>query len=72
MKRIGLIGGSGLEKLNIFENPEEVEILTPYGKPSSTFFKGVFNSREKLLRGSGCNHGKCPGHGAAVGKGKCI
>jgi 5'-methylthioadenosine phosphorylase len=46
MKKIGVIGGSGLEKLNIFDNPEELEIQTPYGNPSSSFFKGVFNDKE--------------------------
>jgi 5'-methylthioadenosine phosphorylase len=46
MKKIGMIGGSGLEKLNIFDNPEELEIQTPYGNPSSSFFKGVFNDKE--------------------------
>jgi 5'-methylthioadenosine phosphorylase len=46
MKKIGVIGGSGLEKLNMFDNPEELEIQTPYGNPSSSFFKGVFNDKE--------------------------
>jgi 5'-methylthioadenosine phosphorylase len=46
MKKIGMIGGSGLEKLNIFDNPEETEMQTPYGNPSSSFFKGVFNNNE--------------------------
>jgi 5'-methylthioadenosine phosphorylase len=41
-----MIGGSGLEKLNIFDNPEELEMQTPYGKPSSLFFKGVYNNNE--------------------------
>ena len=46
MKKIGVIGGSGLEKLNMFDNPEEFEIPTPFGNPSSSFFKGVFNDKE--------------------------
>jgi len=46
MKKIGLIGGSGLEKLNIFNDPEEIEVETTYGKPSSSFFKGVYNGNE--------------------------
>ena len=46
MKKIGVIGGSGLEKLNMFDNPEEFEIPTPFGNPSSSFFKGVFNNNE--------------------------
>ena len=40
MARIGLIGGSGLEKLNLFRNAEEIRMETPYGDPSSTFLKG--------------------------------
>ena len=40
--KIGLIGGSGLEKLSIFNNPEEINMSTPYGDPSSSFFKGEF------------------------------
>jgi 5'-methylthioadenosine phosphorylase len=46
MQKIGLIGGSGLEKLNIFSDSEEIAVETSYGKPSSTFFKGVFNGNE--------------------------
>ena len=42
MKKIGLIGGSGLEKLSIFSNPEEIKVMTPWGNPSSSFFKGEF------------------------------
>ncbi|MDP1621926.1 MAG: S-methyl-5'-thioadenosine phosphorylase [Bacteroidales bacterium] len=40
MTKIGLIGGSGLEKLNIFTDSGEVSIDTPYGSPSSSFFTG--------------------------------
>jgi 5'-methylthioadenosine phosphorylase len=46
MNKIGLIGGSGLEKLNIFTDPEEIEVQTIYGKPSSSFFKGVYSGHE--------------------------
>lgn len=35
MAKIGLIGGSGLEKLNLFHNPQEISIATPYGVVSS-------------------------------------
>ena len=49
MKKIGVIGGSGLEKLNIFNNSEEVNIQTPYGEPSSSFFKGVYNNKEIFI-----------------------
>ena len=46
--RIGIIGGSGLEKGDIFQNLEEVEIDTPYGKPSP-IKKGYFNNAEIYL-----------------------
>ena len=46
MKKIGIIGGSGLEKLNIFNNPEEIEVQTPFGNPSSSFLKGEFLGNE--------------------------
>jgi 5'-methylthioadenosine phosphorylase len=44
MAIIGLIGGSGLEKLNLFRNHEEINIKTPFGYPSSTFLKGQVNN----------------------------
>jgi 5'-methylthioadenosine phosphorylase len=49
MKKIGLIGGSGLEKLNIFSSNDEIIVETPYGKPSSTFFKGVLEGKEVYI-----------------------
>jgi len=63
MKKIGLIGGSGLEKLNIFKDPEEIEVQTTYGKPSSSFFKGIFNSNEiYILSRHGRSHSIPPTH----------
>jgi 5'-methylthioadenosine phosphorylase len=47
--KIGLIGGSGLEKLSIFKNPEEVNVQTPYGNPSSTFYKGEIGQCEVYI-----------------------
>jgi 5'-methylthioadenosine phosphorylase len=41
--RIGIIGGSGLEKLDIFENAKEVIIKTPFGFPSSKIIAGKIN-----------------------------
>ena len=41
MVKVGLIGGSGLEKLNIFEKVEELNIETPHGNPSSSFYHGT-------------------------------
>jgi 5'-methylthioadenosine phosphorylase len=63
MKKIGLIGGSGLEKLNIFTNSEEIEVETPYGSPSSSFFKGEFNGNEiYILSRHGRQHTITPTH----------
>ncbi|MEI6852902.1 MAG: MTAP family purine nucleoside phosphorylase, partial [Bacteroidota bacterium] len=38
--KLGIIGGSGLEKLDIFKNPQEHAVGTPYGTPSSTLMEG--------------------------------
>ncbi len=38
--KIGIIGGSGLENPEILENYQEVEVDTPFGKPSSKLIKG--------------------------------
>ena len=40
MKRIAIIGGSGLEDPDILKEAERVEVDTPYGKPSSDFLCG--------------------------------
>lgn len=47
--KIGIIGGSGLEKLNIFNESEEISFSTPYGKTSSTFFKGTTEKNEVYI-----------------------
>jgi 5'-methylthioadenosine phosphorylase len=63
MARIGLIGGSGLEKLNLFRNPEEISRKTPYGDPSSTFLKGeVGNNTIYILSRHGRDHTITPTH----------
>ena len=33
--KIGIIGGSGLDDPKLFQDYEEKEVETPYGKPSS-------------------------------------
>jgi len=38
--KIGIIGGSGLSKIGIFENTEEVEVNTPFGNPSDKIIIG--------------------------------
>ena len=32
--KIGIIGGSGLYKMGIIDDTEEIDVSTPYGKPS--------------------------------------
>lgn len=44
--KIGIIGGSGLETLDIFDKSESIEVTTPYGKPSSSFFHGELNNHD--------------------------
>lgn len=63
MVKIGLIGGSGLEKLNIFQNAAEVEVVTPYGAPSSTFFRGMIGECEVfIVSRHGRDHSITPTH----------
>ena len=38
--KIGIIGGSGFSKMGIIENPEEISIDTPFGKPSDKIILG--------------------------------
>lgn len=40
MTKIAIIGGTGLENPHILQNPEIINIETPYGKPSSSFRTG--------------------------------
>ena len=53
----GIIGGSGLEKLDIFQNAREIIIETPFGKPSSAIINGKINDIEVFIIS---RHG--PGH----------
>lgn len=41
--KIGIIGGSGLYQMSEFTNTREVEIDTPFGKPSDAFIIGELN-----------------------------
>ena len=47
--KIGIIGGSGLEKGDVFQNLEQIEIETPYGKPSSKIKKGIADKSEIFI-----------------------
>ena len=35
MNKIGIIGGSGLDDPDLLRDPREIEVMTPYGEPSS-------------------------------------
>ncbi|MEF8879181.1 MAG: S-methyl-5'-thioadenosine phosphorylase [Candidatus Thermoplasmatota archaeon] len=43
---IGIIGGSGLYKMGIIEEPEEIEVETPFGKPSDKITIGKIDGVE--------------------------
>ena len=42
----GIFGGTGIYDSGLLENSQEVDIDTPYGKPSDTITVGVFNGRK--------------------------
>jgi len=43
---IGIFGGTGIYDSGLLENAQEVDVETPYGKPSDTITVGVFNGRK--------------------------
>jgi len=43
---IGIFGGTGIYDSGLLENTQEVDIETPYGKPSDTITVGEFNGRK--------------------------
>ncbi|MFW5823226.1 MAG: S-methyl-5'-thioadenosine phosphorylase [Tangfeifania sp.] len=49
MNKIAIIGGTGLEDPSILKNPGEIEVDTPFGKPSSTFKTGEIEGVEVFL-----------------------
>ncbi len=49
MKKIAIIGGSGLDNPNLLKNPTEIPMETPYGEPSSTLITGKINDTEIVL-----------------------
>jgi 5'-methylthioadenosine phosphorylase len=49
MIRIGIIGGSGLENPEILQSPEEKNVDTPYGAPSSSLLCGSVNQTEIVI-----------------------
>lgn len=61
--KIAIIGGSGFENPEILKNPGEIEIETPFGKPSSTFKNGKIGGVEVVvLSRHGRDHSIPPTH----------
>ncbi len=55
MVKIGIIGGSGLDDPQILKNAKEIEVETPYGKPSSSLTTGVLRGVDVVIL---ARHGK--------------
>ncbi len=55
MTKIGIIGGSGLDDPQIIEGAEEIQVNTPYGRPSSALTTGRIGDSEVVLL---ARHGK--------------
>ncbi|WP_016948936.1 S-methyl-5'-thioadenosine phosphorylase [Anabaena sp. PCC 7108] len=59
--QIGIIGGSGLYKMESLEDVEELEIQTPFGSPSDAFILGTLGkTRVAFLARHGRNHTLSP------------
>ena len=43
---IGIFGGTGIYDSGLLKNAQEIDIDTPYGKPSDTITVGIFNERK--------------------------
>ena len=55
--RLGVLGGSGLYAIEGLENIQELEIDTPFGKPSDAFRLGNLDGMEVVfLARHGRNH----------------
>jgi 5'-methylthioadenosine phosphorylase len=49
MSRIGIIGGSGLDKMEGIRNVKEIEVDTPFGDPSDKLIVGTIEEREVVF-----------------------
>lgn len=57
MSKIAVIGGSGLENPDLLRSPEEKQINTPYGIPSSPLLCGtILNTEVVILSRHGKDH----------------
>jgi 5'-methylthioadenosine phosphorylase len=49
MGRIGIIGGSGLYKIEALKNVKKISLTTPFGRPSDEFIIGKLEGREVVF-----------------------
>ena len=57
MVKIGIIGGTGLENMEIIESSSDISIKTPYGNPSSALKEGSRNGENiVVLNRHGTSH----------------
>ncbi len=43
MVKIGIIGGSGMDNPDLLDNYERIDVMTPFGQPSSSVTTGILN-----------------------------
>jgi len=48
-KKIGIIGGSGMDDPKLLGNPKKTEMETPYGKPSDKLLSGTIQNTEVVI-----------------------
>jgi 5'-methylthioadenosine phosphorylase len=49
MTKIGIIGGSGLDDPDLLKGASQIEVDTPFGKPSSSLTCGQINGRDVVM-----------------------
>jgi 5'-methylthioadenosine phosphorylase len=49
IKRIGIIGGSGLYEMEGLENIQELKVTTPFGAPSDKLIKGTLKVKDEVV-----------------------
>ncbi len=63
MSKIGIIGGSGLYKIDGIKNKKEITLKTPFGRPSGNFLTGELEGKEIVfLPRHGAGHNISPSH----------
>lgn len=62
MPKIGIIGGSGFYNMRIIRNTEEIEINTPFGKPSDRITIGTIGKTEVVFLPRHGKHHQYPPH----------